>query len=214
MLEHKREGILIIVSGPSGAGKGTLCKHIREQIELSYSISATTRAPRDGEVDGEDYFFLEKEAFLEQINQDGFLEWAEVYGNYYGTPTAYIEERLAQGHDVMIEIDPQGAKQVKAKKEQAVLVFIMPPSFDELERRIRGRGTETEEQIRRRLAGAMDEINTLNAYDYVIVNDDIGEAVWDLRTIINAEKCRVIHNKHLPAQFREEKESTHDSTEH
>lgn len=214
MLEHKKEGILIVVSGPSGAGKGTLCKHLREEIELSYSISATTRAPREGEVDGVDYFFLTKEKFLKEIDHDGFLEWAEVYGNYYGTPTAYVDHMVQQGHDVMIEIDPQGAKQVKLKNKEAVLIFIMPPSFAELERRIRGRGTENEEQITRRLTGAMDEVNTLDAYDYVIVNDHIDEAVTDLRSIINAEKCRVLHNQQIPLQFREEKEHRHDSTQH
>lgn len=214
MLAHKQEGILIVLSGPSGAGKGTLCEHLREQIDISYSISATTREPRPGEKDQVDYFFMTREAFKEKIKGDGFLEWAEVYKNYYGTPLDYVDEQIQAGKDVMIEIDPQGAKQVKLKKNDAVLVFIMPPSFAELERRIRGRGTESEEQIRHRLGNALNEINTLTAYDYVIVNDDIHEATADLQAIINAEKCRVEHNGRLPRQFRLEKEQKYDSTEY
>lgn len=214
MLTHKKEGILIVLSGPSGAGKGTLCNHLRKQINLEYSISATTREPRPGETDGVDYFFMTREEFRNKISADGFLEWAEVYGNYYGTPIDYINKMIEAGHDVMVEIDPQGAKQVKLKNSKAVLVFIMPPSYDELEKRIRGRGTETEEQITRRLGGALSEINTLTAYDYVIVNDDIAEAVWDLRTIINAEKCRVERNSKIPKQFRDAKEAQNDSTKY
>ncbi len=214
MLTHKKEGILIVLSGPSGAGKGTLCNHLRKQIDLEYSISATTRSPRPGEIDGKDYFFMTKEDFRTKIAADGFLEWAEVYGNYYGTPIDYINNMIEVGHDVMVEIDPQGAKQVKLKNDKAVLIFIMPPSYKELENRIRGRGTETEEQITRRLGGALDEINALTAYDYVIVNDDIAEAVWDLRTIINAEKCRVERNSDIPTQFRIAKEVQHDSTKY
>lgn len=205
MIKHKQEGILVVLSGPSGAGKGTLCAHLREQIELSYSISATTRDPRPGEVDGVNYFFMERDEFKEKIKQDGFLEWAEVYGNFYGTPKDYVDQMIAEGKDVMVEIDPQGAKQVKLRNNDAVLVFIMPPSYQELENRIRGRGTETEEQIERRLGGAIQEINTLTAYDYVIVNDDIDEAVYDLRSIINAEKCRVKRNSGIPIKFIEEK---------
>ena len=198
MLAHKQEGILIVLSGPSGAGKGTLCEHLREQIDISYSISATTREPRPGEKDQVDYFFMTREAFKEKIKGDGFLEWAEVYKNYYGTPLDYVDEQI----------------QVKLEKHAAVIVFIMPPSVAALERRIRGRGTESEEQIRHRLGNALNEINTLTAYDYVIVNDDIHEATADLQAIINAEKCRVEHNGRLPRQFRLEKEQKYDSTEY
>lgn len=206
MLKHKTEGILIVFSGPSGAGKGTLCDYLREEIDIKYSISTTTRAPRPGEVDGVNYFFLDKEVFKQQILEEGFLEWAEVYGQYYGTPRANVERALARGDDVMLEIDPQGAKQVKLKMKDAVLVFIMPPSYAELERRIRGRGTETDEQIERRLAGAMNEINTLTAYDYIIVNDDIHAALSDIKGIIDAEKCRVERNSSIPRQFSIQKE--------
>ena len=194
------------MSGPSGAGKGKLCAKLREEIELSYSISATTRAPRTGEVDGVNYFFMTREGFQEKIKAGGFLEWAEVYDNYYGTPIDYIKEVTQAGKDVMVEIDPQGAKQVKLKMPEAVLIFIMPPSFKELENRIRGRATEEEAEIRKRLGSAINEIKTLSVYDYVIVNDDLLEAVNDLRSIINSEKCKVMRNRKLPEEFSRDKE--------
>ena len=206
MLSHKKEGILLVLSGPSGAGKGTLCNKLRDSVAINYSISATTRAPRTGEVDGVNYFFMTKDDFRQKIASDGFLEWAEVYGNYYGTPLDYIQTMTAQGNDVMVEIDPQGAKQVKLKMPNAVLIFIMPPSYRELENRIRGRGTENEEQIQTRLGSAVTEINTLSIYDYVVVNDDLDEAVSDLKTILNAEKCQVIRNRMLPSEFTRDKE--------
>lgn len=206
MLGHKKEGLLLVMSGPSGAGKGTLCTKLREEIELNYSISATTRAPRTGEVDGVNYFFMTREGFQEKIKAGGFLEWAEVYDNYYGTPIDYIKEVTQAGKDVMVEIDPQGAKQVKLKMPEAVLIFIMPPSFKELEKRIRGRATEEEAEIRKRLGSAINEIKTLSVYDYVIVNDDLLEAVNDLRSIINSEKCKVMRNRKLPEEFSRDKE--------
>lgn len=206
MLGYKKEGLLIVLSGPSGAGKGTLCNTLRQHVEISYSTSATTRAPREGEVDGINYFFMTKEAFRAKIEQGGFLEWAEVYDNYYGTPLDYIKETTAKGKDVMVEIDPQGAKQVRLKMPNAVLVFIMPPSYQELEKRIRGRGTETEEEIVKRLGCAVKEINTLSLYDYVVLNNDLDEAIYDLKTIINSERCKVLRNRQLPEEFSKEKE--------
>ena len=201
-----QKGVLIVMSGPSGAGKGTLCAHLREQISMELSISATTRQPRPGEVEGKNYFFLTREEFKKKIHEDGFIEWAEVYGNYYGTPRKYVEDMLLDGKNVMLEIDPQGAKSVKLSIPDAVLVFIMPPSYKELERRIRGRGTETEEQMTRRLSCAVSEINTLAAYDYVIINDDIDVAVENLKSIISAERCKVARNATLPRKFILEKD--------
>lgn len=207
MLTHDKKGILLVMSGPSGAGKGTLCAHLREQIPLALSVSATTRAPRKGEVEGVNYFFMTPDEFKEKIHQDGFIEWAKVYDNYYGTPRKYVEDLLESGQDVMLEIDPQGAKSVKLRNPDAVLVFIMPPSFKELERRIRGRGTETEEQIEKRLSCAVSEINTLAAYDYVIINADIQTAVDNLKAILLAERCKVSRNTSIPSTFILEKES-------
>ncbi|MDO4280845.1 MAG: guanylate kinase [Peptococcaceae bacterium] len=207
MLKLTDKGILIVMSGPSGAGKGTICAHLREKIPMALSISATTRKPRSGEEEGINYFFLTKEQFEEKIAADGFIEWARVYDNYYGTPRAFVEEQLAAGKNVMLEIDPQGAKNVKQAMPEAVLVFVMPPSFKELERRIRGRGTETEEQITKRLSCAVSEINTLDAYDYVIINSDLDLAVDQLTAIIDAEKCKVSRNTSLPNTFELEKDS-------
>ena len=207
MLTHDQKGVLIVMSGPSGAGKGTLCAHLREQISMELSISATTRQPRPGEVDGVNYFFMTRDEFKQKIHEDGFIEWAEVYGNFYGTPRKYVEEMLKNGKNVMLEIDPQGARSVKLCMPDAVLVFIMPPSYKELERRIRGRGTETEEQIRKRLSCAVGEINTLASYDYVIINDDIDVAVENLKSIISAERCKVSRNTMLPRTFILEKDS-------
>lgn len=179
---------------------------MRQHIEINYSISATTRAPRQGEVDGINYFFMTKVDFRNKIEQGGFLEWAEVYDNYYGTPLDYIRETTAKGKDVMVEIDPQGAKQVRLKMPNAILVFIMPPSYKELEKRIRGRGTETEEEINKRLGCAVKEINTLSLYDYVVLNNDLEDALYDLKTIINSERCKVMRNRQLPEEFSKEKE--------
>ena len=207
MLTLDKRGVLIVMSGPSGAGKGTLCAHLREHIPMSLSISATTRQPRTGEVDGVNYFFMTRDEFKQKIHEEGFIEWAEVYGNFYGTPKKYVEEQLAAGNNVMLEIDPQGAKSVKLTMPDAVLVFVMPPSYKELERRIRGRATETDEQIVKRLSCAVSEINTLASYDYVIINDDIDVAVENLKAIIEAERCKVSRNTSLPSTFILEKDS-------
>lgn len=174
---------------------------------MALSISATTRAPRKGEQEGVNYFFMTQDEFKQKIQEDGFIEWAKVYDNYYGTPRKYVEDMLDAGQNVMLEIDPQGAKSVKLRIPDAVLVFIMPPSYKELERRIRGRGTETEEQIEKRLSCAVGEINTLAAYDYVIINADIQAAVDNLKAIIAAERCKVSRNTSLPSTFILEKDS-------
>lgn len=206
MVTLDNKGVLIVMSGPSGAGKGTLCAALKEKLPMALSISATTRQPRDGEVDGVNYFFLSKDAFEEKIKNDGFIEWAEVYGNYYGTPKAYVEEMLGSGKNVMLEIDTQGAANVKKNMPDAVLIFIMPPSYKELESRLRGRGTEQEEQIQKRLSCAIDEINAMSGYDYVIINDDIDKAVNDIVAIVTTQRFNVNRNLNMPSIFAAEKE--------
>lgn len=185
------EGILLVLSGPSGAGKGTICKRLQKEIPIEYSVSATTRAPRVGEVHGKDYFFLNKETFEKKIRENEFLEWARVYDNYYGTPIDYVQGVLAQGKDCILEIDPQGAKQVKKKKPDAVYVFILPPSMQEQERRLTQRGTEKMYEIEKRISSAQKEISAIEYYDYVVVNDEVIKAVEKVKAIIIAEKCKV-----------------------
>ncbi len=180
-----KKGILLIVSGLSGAGKGTICKRIMEKYpDYELSISATTRAPRPGEVHGREYFFVTKEEFEEKIKNDQLLEYAQYVDNYYGTPREWVEEQLSQGKNVILEIELQGAFQVRDKMPDAVLIFIMPPDMEELERRLRGRGSETEEQIKKRLLRAMEEIEFVDQYDYVIVNEEVEKSVEMLHTIV------------------------------
>jgi len=188
----KERGLLIIVSGPSGAGKGTICKRLlKNNSDIILSVSCTTREPREGEVDGKNYFFVLREEFMDMINNDGFIEYAEVYGNYYGTPRKFVEENLDIGKDVLLEIDIQGALKVKEKFEQGVFVFILPPSMEELKNRIINRGTESEKEILRRFEAAYKEINYVSRYNYFIINDQVDAATQKLHAIIVAEKCRV-----------------------
>lgn len=194
----KKKGLLIVVSGPSGTGKGTVCtKLLQETPELAYSISATTRAPREGEKDGVNYYFLTKEAFEKKIAAGGFLEHANVYGNYYGTPLDKVEESLAGGQDILLEIDIQGALNVMAKCPQGIFIFLLPPSLKELEHRIRGRGSETPESLERRMNAAKDEIEIGKKYQYVVVNDTVDHAVEQIKDIWMAEHCRVAKNQEL-----------------
>lgn len=193
-----KKGMLIVVSGPSGTGKGTVCTQLlREMPELSYSISATTRQPRAGEVDGKTYYFLSKEEFERRIDDGDFLEYANVYGNYYGTPLGKLNERLKQGEDVLLEIDTQGALSVMRRVPEALFIFLLPPSIAELEKRIRGRGSETEESLNRRLGAAKNEIAVGRGYRYVVVNDAVDKAVARIKSIIVAEHCRVDKNMDL-----------------
>lgn len=186
------KGCLIVVSGPSGTGKGTICGELlKRHPEISYSISATTRAPREGEQNGVNYYFLQKAEFEQMIAAGELLEWAEVYGNYYGTPLKKIRERLAEGQDVLLEIDTQGALNVKEKMPEGILIFIVPPSLEELERRLRGRGTDAEESIVRRLAQAEKEIGLAKEYNYIVENDRVELALAKVEAIITAEHCRV-----------------------
>ena len=189
------KGLLIVVSGPSGTGKGTVCTELLTQTpELAYSISATTRQPREGEVDGRNYYFLDKERFEKMIEKGDFLEYANVYGNYYGTPLGKIEERLAAGEDILLEIDTQGALNVMQKCPEGLFVFLLPPSLGELERRIRGRGSETADSLQKRLGAARKEIAIGRKYGYVVVNDTVKNAVERIKCIMTAEHCRVAKN--------------------
>ena len=192
-----RKGLLVVVSGPSGAGKGTICQTLLEKTPLAYSVSATTRKPRAGEVDGESYYFLSVEAFEKMIEKDELLEWAKVYDNYYGTPLKKVEEKLAAGEDILLEIDTQGAMKVREKFPEGVYIFILPPSLAELERRIRGRDTETEEVLQKRLAAAIDEIEAGKCYKYVVTNDEVDGAVDSVCAILAAERRLVARNGEL-----------------
>lgn len=185
-------GLLIVISGPSGAGKGTICKRFMEKNkDVTLSVSATTRSPRLGEMEGINYFFMSKQEFKEKIEGNDFLEYAEVYDNYYGTPRSNVEELLEDGKDVILEIDIQGALKVKENTREGVFVFILPPSMEELKQRIINRGSETQESLMKRFKSAYKEINFISKYNYAVVNDEVETAVEKLEAIISAEKCRV-----------------------
>ncbi|MFA6939361.1 MAG: guanylate kinase [Clostridiaceae bacterium] len=187
----KKQGLLIVISGPSGAGKGTICKELLKDGDLFLSVSITTRQPRQGEVEGESYYFYSKKDFQRKIEENDFLEYAEVYGNFYGTPKSKVIERLDKGEDVILEIDIQGALKVKENFEEGVFIFILPPSMEELKNRIIKRGSETPESLMTRFKSAYKEINYLSKYNYAVINDTVEEAVNKIRNIIAAEKCRV-----------------------
>ncbi|MDS0524950.1 guanylate kinase [Clostridium sp. SHJSY1] len=187
-----KKGVLIVISGPSGAGKGTICKALLEKHENLYlSVSATTREPRNGEIHGVNYYFLTKDEFRKKIESNDFLEWAEVYGNYYGTPKSNVEEMLNEGKNVILEIDIQGALRVKENCEDGVFIFILPPSMEELKQRIINRGSETPESLMRRFASAYQEINYISKYNYGVINDKVEDAVKKIENILAAEECRV-----------------------
>ena len=184
------KGKLFVISGPSGAGKGTICKEVLDgERNIKMSVSMTTRAPRDGEIDKVHYHFVDHEKFLTVIEDDGFLEHANVYGNFYGTPKKQVMEWLEQGIDVILEIDVQGALQVKKTYPEGVFIFILPPSIEELKKRIMGRGSETEETMARRLGAALREISCIDQYDYRVINEDLDTAIGCVRSIITAEQC-------------------------
>jgi guanylate kinase len=184
------EGLKIILSGPSGSGKGTIVKELLKDDQFVLSISVTTRKPREGEVDGVQYFFKTKEEFEAMIKDNAFLEYANFCDNYYGTPLAFIDETVKKGKDVILEIEVQGALQVKKFYEDAIFVFVMPPSFEELEHRLVGRNTETQEIIQKRLKCAMDEVLLHNEYNYVVINEDVCCAAEQIKMIVNAEKLK------------------------
>ncbi|MBR5236002.1 MAG: guanylate kinase [Clostridia bacterium] len=188
-------GLLLVVSGPSGTGKGTVCRALLEKRpDIHLSVSATTRKPRPGEIDGVSYYFMEEEAFRSMINSDGFIEWACFCQNYYGTPKEKVEEQLAAGRDVILEIEVQGAMQVKSEFPEAVFIFVVPPSLEELEKRLSGRGTEKPEVIHERLKTALWEYSNMEKYNYILLNDEVDKAVERFISIIEAEKQRVERN--------------------
>ena len=189
-------GVLIIVSAPSGCGKSTVVRALMEKREnLRFSVSATTRKPREGETDGVDYFFVSREEFERMIAAEAFLEHAEYVGNCYGTPRAPVEQRLKEGFDVYLDIDVQGAMQVKAIRPETLMIFLMPPSMEELERRLVSRGTNTPEEIRDRLAAADRECALRDRFDHVVVNDVVERAVDEISDLIDAEKRKLKSNQ-------------------
>lgn len=195
--------MLLIISGPSGAGKGTVCKALLEKHkELVLSISMTTRAPRQNEIEGVHYFFETNENFMKLIGEGEFLEYAIVHGrDFYGTPKRFVLEQLEAGHNVVLEIDVEGAMQVKNSFKNGIFVFIMPPTFEELENRLIGRGTESAEAIERRLKTAANELKNINKYDYVVINDIVDNAVESIETILKAESYTVGRNKEVIDEF-------------
>lgn len=189
--EYQKEGLLLVVSGPSGVGKGTVCNALRKRMpDLTYSVSATTRAPREGEVDGVNYFFKTVPEFQSMIENDELIEWAQYVGNYYGTPRRVVEETLQSGKDILLEIEVQGALQVKEKFPQGIFIFLVPPTFEDLRKRIKGRGSETETSLTSRLHVASDELKQIEHYDYVVINDEVEKACERIQGIIHAEHCR------------------------
>ena len=214
-------GLLIVISGPSGAGKGTICSNIRgEMPNLVYSVSMTTREPRVGEKEGINYFFRTKEefesllsedAFFESLlSEDAFLEYAKVYDNYYGTPKQHVMNLLDEGKSVLLEIDIQGAMQVKERFSDAVFIYIVPPSLTELSERLHNRGTDAKEVIDKRLSLACSELALAHRYDYIVVNDDLEDASLKVASILRAEACKISRNKeqiqYIYKQYQESKE--------
>ena len=192
-----RPGILIVMSGFSGAGKGTIVKSLLEKHDIFLSISCTTRKPREGEVDGKDYYFVTREEFEKMIREGEMIEWAEYAGNYYGTPKKAVNDRLAEGKDVLLEIEVQGGMQVKKLFPEAVLLFVVPPSADELLNRLRTRGTENESQISLRLEQTVREIEYIKDYDYIVLNDQLDKAVQTVLNIMESQRIRPVFQKEL-----------------
>ena len=199
---NNNRGLLVVLSGPSGSGKGTVLKQaMRSKPNIEVSVSVTTRAPREGEIDGVNYYFLAPEAFQTLRAEDGLLEWAEFCGNFYGTPRDKIEQRLNEGKDVVLEIEVQGAMKVRAAFPDAVLIFNLPPSLKELKERLTGRKTEPPEVVEKRMSTAVWELSQAENYDYVIVNDNVEDAANAFLSILSSEKCKTERNKALLAHF-------------
>ena len=205
-MQKSRNGLLLVISGPSGVGKGTICDGILDRSpNARLSISATTRPMRQNEIDGVDYFFKSYEEFDRMIKNNEFLEYMHVFGtNYYGTPKAYVEDERRQGHDIILEIDVQGAMKVKEVCPDAICIFIAPPSMSDIKTRLIGRGTESDAALERRYSVAFEEMKSMDRYDYVVVNDIIDKAVSTVCNIIDAERCRMARNGELLEKFRKE----------
>ncbi len=200
----EQAGKLIVLSGPSGAGKSTVIARLMQmRQDLCFSVSATTRQPRPGEKDGTDYFFVTREEFDRMVEEDALLEHAEYVGNCYGTPRGYVERKQAEGLNVLLDIEVQGARQVCGKTPDAVTIFVIPPSLEELERRLRGRHTDAEEKICCRLARAHNEYREADFYDYIVINDDPDQAARELDAIITAEQCRYQERKSYLTEVQE-----------
>ena len=206
MNKYRGQGMLIVISGFSGAGKGTLIRRLMAEHGEDYalSVSATTRAPRPGEVDGKDYFFLDKARFQEMIHEDRLLEYARYVDNYYGTPRDYVEEQMRAGKDVILEIEIQGALRIKGQYPEAVLIFVTPPSAEELRSRLVNRGTETDEVIRKHMNRAADEAVGVEAYDYILINEDVERSTELLHKVIQIQHMRV--SQKLPFIYEINKE--------
>ena len=203
----KNEGLLLVKSGPAGAGKGTVVKELIKDDNIRLSISATTRAPRGKEKDGVEYHFLSRESFESMIAEDGFIEYAQYLGNYYGSPKKPVVEWQEQGKDVILEIEIQGAMNIRKSMPEAILVFVLPPSAGVLEQRLTGRGTETPELVKKRLARAAEEAAGVGGYDYIIVNDTIEESAEKLHQLIQAQRLRTGRNASFIEKIRKELES-------
>lgn len=192
------KGKLLVISGPSGAGKGTVIGELmKRRGDMCFSVSATTRAPRPGEQDGVNYFYMSKRQFVDMIDHGELLEYAQYVDNYYGTPKAYVEQKLDAGMTVVLDIEVQGAKNVVNAMPEAISVYLVPPSYEELERRLRGRGTETEEVIQGRLKRALEEAQMADFYQYIVVNDNLDEAVRELDALITAAQCSFDDRKNI-----------------
>ncbi len=202
------DGLLIVMSGFSGAGKGTLMKRLMADYDdFAFSVSMTTRAPREGEVNGRDYFFVTKEEFEKTIEEDGLVEYAQYVGNYYGTPRAYVEEQLKKGKNVILDIEVQGAMQIKEKFPDALMVFVIPPSIEVLLKRLRARGTESEEVIARRITQAKTECTYMDRYEYIVINDDLDTAVREMYSMITSAKYTVSRRRDFIADIIDELKS-------
>lgn len=201
---NNTKGIIVVISGPSGSGKGTIVNELIKNEQYALSISATTRKPRIGEKEGIHYFFMSKEEFLEMINKEELVEWAEFCDNYYGTPKSYIEDKINKGKDVILEIEVQGALQVKKIYPEAILIFIIPPSLTELKNRLLKRGTETSEIIEKRLMRAVEELDFVKEYDYLLVNDSIDNVVKEINMIIKTEHFKANRRTSLIEKIKKE----------